>query len=84
LHPLTGVIRLWSLGGLAVVRALFTEPTAYRSFIADSPSLWYDGGSVLDGEKQFAADVTSGRIAPRVLIAVGARESLTMHFLRSL
>jgi len=70
----------WSLGGLAVVRALFTEPTAYHSFIADSPSLWYDGGAVLNDEKRFADGVTKGLFAPRVLIAVGARESLTNDF----
>ncbi|MEP6831320.1 MAG: alpha/beta hydrolase-fold protein [Rhizomicrobium sp.] len=63
-----------SLGGLAVVRALFTEPTAFRTFIPASPSLWYDGGTVLASEKQFAEAVTARRIAPRVLVTVGARE----------
>ena len=66
-----------SLGGLAVVRALFSEPAAFRSFIAVSPSILYDGGSVLEGEKRFADSVTKGIVAPRILIAVGARESLT-------
>lgn len=61
-------------GGLAVVRALFTEPNAFRSFIAASPSLWYDGASVLQGENQFAAAVTGGHAAPRVLVTVGALE----------
>jgi hypothetical protein len=63
-----------SLGGLAVVRALFTEPTAFRTFIPASPSLWYDGGAVLAGEKQFTDVVTAKRIAPRVLVTVGALE----------
>ncbi|HWY62136.1 MAG TPA: alpha/beta hydrolase-fold protein [Rhizomicrobium sp.] len=63
-----------SSGGLAVVRALFTEPTAFRTFIPASPIVWYDGGAVLDDEKQFAAAVTTQRIAPRVLITVGALE----------
>jgi len=66
-----------SLGGLAVVRALFSEPAAFRSFIAVSPSILYDGGSVLDGKKHFADSVTKGIVAPRILIAVGARESPT-------
>lgn len=65
----------WSLGGLAVVRALFTEPEAFRSFIATSPSLWYDGGAILDGEKRFADEVTAKYIAPRVLITNGALEA---------
>ena len=63
-----------STGGLAVVHALFTEPNAFRSFIAASPSLWYDGATVLQGENQFAATVTSGHAAPRVLVTVGALE----------
>jgi hypothetical protein len=63
-----------SSGGLAVVHALFTEPTAFRSFIAASPTIWYDGAAVLDGEKQFAAAVIAKRIASRVLVTVGALE----------
>jgi predicted alpha/beta superfamily hydrolase len=64
-----------SSGGLAVVHALFTEPSAFRTFIAASPTIYYDGAAVLDREKQFAAAVTSGRVAPRVLVTVGALES---------
>lgn len=63
-----------SAGGLAVVHALFTEPGAFRTFIAASPALWYDGGAVFAGEKQFAAQVTKRFVAPRVLITVGALE----------
>jgi hypothetical protein len=63
-----------SSGGLAVVRALFTEPAAFRSFIAASPAIWYDGASVLAGEKPFADSVTAGRVAPRVLVTVGSLE----------
>jgi uncharacterized protein len=63
-----------SFGGLAVVRALFTEPTAFRSFIASSPSLWFDADAVLKEEAAFSAQVTAGKIAPRVLITNGARE----------
>ena len=63
-----------SAGGLAVVRALFTEPAAFRTFIPASPTIYYDGGAVLAGEKQFAAAVTSGKVAPRVLVTVGALE----------
>jgi predicted alpha/beta superfamily hydrolase len=63
-----------SSGGLAVVYALFTEPTAFRTFIPASPTIWYDGGAVLDRETQFAAAVTAKRIVPRVLVTVGALE----------
>ena len=63
-----------SSGGLAVVRALFAEPAAFRTFIPASPTIWYDGGSVLAGERQFAATLTSGSVAPRILVTVGSLE----------
>jgi predicted alpha/beta superfamily hydrolase len=63
-----------SAGGLAVLRALFTEPGAFRTFIAASPSIWWDADAVLKDEKGFATAVQSGKAAPRVLICVGAEE----------
>jgi len=66
-----------SLGGLAVLRALFTEPTAFRTFIAASPSIWWDDKVVLKGEADFTKKVLVGAVAPRVLITVGGLEQHT-------
>ena len=63
-----------SIGGLAVLRALFTEPGAFRTFIVASPSIWWNADAVLADEGKFSQAVESGRISPRVLIAVGADE----------
>jgi predicted alpha/beta superfamily hydrolase len=63
-----------SIGGLAVLRALFTEPTAFRTFIAASPSIWWDADAVLTDERTFAEAVQGGHVSPRVLITVGADE----------
>ena len=63
-----------SLGGLAVVHAIFTEPKAFRSFIASSPSLWWDGDAVLKDEEKFAAAVKAGEAAPHILITAGGDE----------
>jgi predicted alpha/beta superfamily hydrolase len=63
-----------SLGGLAVLRALFTEPSAFRTFVAASPSIWWNDKSVLEGEAGFAQKVVSGAVAPRILITVGGLE----------
>ena len=63
-----------SLGGLTVIRALFTEPSAFRTFIASSPSLFWDGKAVLAGEAPFEAAVAAGRVQPRVMIDAGALE----------
>jgi hypothetical protein len=63
-----------SLGGLTVVHALFTEPSAFQTFIASSPSVWWDEKAVLRDEPGFARAVTSGRVAPHILIDVGGLE----------
>ncbi len=63
-----------SLGGLAVLEALFTEPTAFRNFVAASPSIWWAGRSVLNREARFSALIVAGKAAPRILIEVGADE----------
>jgi len=66
-----------SLGGLAVIHALFTAPTSFKTFVASSPSLWWNHGAVLTGERNFGETLRVGRIAPRVLITVGGDEEKT-------
>jgi predicted alpha/beta superfamily hydrolase len=58
----------YSLGGLFTLHVLFNHPTAYRSFIAESPSVWFNQREVLKGEDAFAAAIRSGVAAPRILI----------------
>jgi hypothetical protein len=64
-----------SLGGLAVIHALFTEPGAFRTFIAASPALCWNERAVLAGEAEFAHRIRSGGARPRVLITMGSEES---------
>jgi predicted alpha/beta superfamily hydrolase len=64
-----------SLGGLAVLHALFVEPNAYRTFIIASPSIWWNDKAVLADEPKFADAVGSGRASPRVLVTIGSDES---------
>jgi predicted alpha/beta superfamily hydrolase len=63
-----------SMGGLAVLHALFTRPAMFQSFLAISPSIHWGGCAVLANEAAFAAQVRDGLVAPRVFIAVGGRE----------
>lgn len=63
-----------SLGGLAVVRALYTRPDSYRSFLALSPSIWWNRSSVLQDEPAFLERVRAHRFAGRVYVAIGSRE----------
>jgi hypothetical protein len=63
-----------SLGGLAVLRMLFTRPGMYRTFEASSPSIWWSDHAILAAEKAFCARVAAGEASPRLLIEVGGRE----------
>lgn len=64
-----------SLGGLFVLYSLFEHPTAYRTFVAASPSIYWGGSAVLRNEQAFRQQVERGEIAPRVLVMVGGDES---------
>lgn len=59
-----------SFGGLLVVHALFTRPTAFTTYLASSPSLWWKEQLVLE---KLPGLLQSG-IRPRVQISVGALE----------
>lgn len=63
-----------SLGGHAALYALFTRPTLFSSVVAVSPSIWWNDGELLGRVPSFAQALAEGRAAPRVFIAVGARE----------
>lgn len=63
-----------SIGGLAVLRALFTRPSAYRTFVAASPAIWWDADAVLKDEPGFGERIQKQTSGPRVLLTVGANE----------
>jgi predicted alpha/beta superfamily hydrolase len=64
----------YSLSGLFVLDTLFKQPSAYRSYIAASPSIWWNDLALLKHEAGFARAVAAQEASPRVLIAIGARE----------
>jgi len=64
----------YSLAGLFVLHVLFSQPEAYRTFAAASPSIWWNECAVLDDEVRFARAVKCRAIEPRVLISVGTKE----------
>jgi predicted alpha/beta superfamily hydrolase len=63
-----------SLGGLFVLHTLFNHPDAFRTYLALSPSIWWDHRVVLKDEASFGRMVADGKVAPRVYIAVGGEE----------
>ena len=58
----------YSLGGLFTLNVMFRHPDAYQTYVAGSPSIWFDGRKVLEGEAAFADLVRAGKTAPRLLI----------------
>jgi predicted alpha/beta superfamily hydrolase len=65
-----------SLGGLAVVHGLFTAPGSFRTFLASSPSLWWNRRAVLAGERRFSEAVVSGGATARFMASVGGDEEV--------
>jgi predicted alpha/beta superfamily hydrolase len=63
-----------SLGGLFVLHTLFTHPESFQTYLALSPSIWFNHRVVLADEEKFVASVKSGRISPRIFVAVGSEE----------
>src|SRR5581483_11782956 len=63
-----------SLGGLFVLQALFAEPAAWRTYIASSPSVWWNERALLADEPAFAERLIETGARPRLLITIGADE----------
>jgi predicted alpha/beta superfamily hydrolase len=70
--PKRSVLFGHSIGGLAVVNALFKRPSAFDAYIAISPSIWWADRDILKGERAFATKL--GGLSPRVFIGVGSLE----------
>jgi predicted alpha/beta superfamily hydrolase len=63
-----------SLGGLFTAHALLTRPDSFESFLIGSPSLWWDGFSILEKLPAFAERLAALPRQPRVFVDVGAKE----------
>ncbi|KAF7543635.1 hypothetical protein G7Z17_g10585 [Cylindrodendrum hubeiense] len=64
-----------SYGGLFTLNAIFTKPTHFDTFIAASPSIWFNDCSIVKGqEAQFRAREHPADPAPRLLITWGSGE----------
>jgi predicted alpha/beta superfamily hydrolase len=63
-----------SLGGLFALHVLFTRPEAFRTYVASSPSIWWNDRSVLAEEKAFAEKFAGKAINARLLVTAGEWE----------
>jgi hypothetical protein len=63
-----------SFGGLFVLHTLFTKPEAFQTYLASSPSIWWNDRSVLGEEKAFAEKYACKELNARLLVTVGEWE----------
>jgi hypothetical protein len=59
---------------LFTLHVLFNHPASFRTFVASSPSIWWNKRSVLLDVTGFARQIEAGETTPRVLIMVGSSE----------
>ena len=57
-----------SFGGLAALRSMFRNPTAFSTYIVASPSVWWDNKAVLADETVFSKRVRSGELQLNVIL----------------
>src|SRR5690606_33835581 len=66
-----------SLGGLCTLHALLTRPGRFSTYLASSPSVWWDDGHLARAvEQHLASGATSNSRPARVLISAGEYEQL--------
>ncbi|MBD2868237.1 alpha/beta hydrolase [Paenibacillus sp. IB182493] len=68
-----------SLGGLFVLTALFTKPCAFQTYIAGSPSIYWNERSLLAMERAFEAQLTGDRPV-RLQMTIGELENAAGSF----
>jgi predicted alpha/beta superfamily hydrolase len=65
-----------SIGGLFTLYALFERPELFQSYIASSPSLWWDRATMLEHERRFSK--ARATLPKSVLMSVGSEEPADM------
>lgn len=63
-----------SFGGLFALHVLFTRPEMFQSYIASSPSIWWNDSSLLGEEKQFVQRFRGQELPVKVMISLGEQE----------
>jgi uncharacterized protein len=66
-----------SLGGLFAMHVLFNKPSAFQTYIASSPSLWWNDNDIRKEETAFVAKYTDKGVKARLFISVGGLEQKT-------
>ncbi len=63
-----------SLGGLTVLRQMFRNPEAFSTYIAASPSIWWNSRAVLADEPAFDKRARAGELHLQILLTSASEE----------
>jgi predicted alpha/beta superfamily hydrolase len=63
-----------SLGGLMVLRMLFQHPEAFQTYVAASPSIWWNHEAVLADEDAFSRLVRTGKLRLKIMVTSAGEE----------
>ncbi|TRX73698.1 alpha/beta hydrolase [Pseudomonas mangiferae] len=63
-----------SYGGLFTLHTLFTRPQAFQTYLAISPSIWWNHRQILDEQRAFAQRLADRPQPLRLFLGVGALE----------
>ncbi|CAK7225841.1 hypothetical protein SEUCBS140593_006040 [Sporothrix eucalyptigena] len=63
-----------SFGGLFTLFSLFTQPGVFDTYIAASPSIWFNDGSIKEQEEEFMASQLEKNVHPNLYITTGTAE----------
>jgi uncharacterized protein len=78
--PARSTLLGWSLGGLFVTHVMFEHPEAFATFVALSPSLWYNERFVFREIPDFRKHLAREHVRPRFYLAAGSREDRIPSF----
>jgi len=63
-----------SLGGLFTLGVLFQQPEAFQTYVASSPSIWWNRRALLRLAPAFEKRVAKGEVTARTLVMIGGLE----------
>ena len=63
-----------SLGGLFVLHALFNRPQSFQTYVAGSPSIWWNNHALLNELDAFESRMLQAEEKSRLLLTIGADE----------
>lgn len=63
-----------SFGGLFTLFSLFTQPGVFDTYVAASPSIWFNDSSIKQQEREFLAKEAAADGRPKLYITTGTAE----------